>query len=247
MKQSERRHLRTNEVASAVTWLTTGVVGHRSALGWTLLGLVLVAAAVGGYFAWRYYVEGRASVLLADGLVVATTPVVTPAQMLTNPPPQGQQTFASTEARAEASVSKLLQAADAYPSTTNGIAARYYAAAALAETSKLDEARQQYQQVIDRDGNGLWGRVARLGLATVDLRAKRYDAAIAAFRDLATTADTDLPADGLLMELAAAYQQAGKRNEAVRTYNRIVNEFPDSLYVDEAKSRVETLKTPEAS
>lgn len=243
MKQSERRHLRQNEVAAAVAWFQSRLASHWGALGWTMAIVVVVMGAVGGYLAWRSYVERQAGALLADGMVVATAPVVTPAQLLTNPPPQGLQTFPSSEARAKASVSKLLRAADAYPATESGIAARYYAATALAETSKLDEARQQYQQVVDRDGNGLWGRMARLGLASVDLRAKRYDAAIAGFRNLVTHADADLPADGLLMQLGQAYQQAGKRDEAIRTYNRIVTEFPESLYASDAKTRVEALKT----
>jgi TolA-binding protein len=243
MKQSERRHLRQNEVARAVGWLQSRLASHWGGLGWTLTIVVVAIAAVGGYFAWRSYVERQAGVLLADGMVVATAPVVTPAQLLTNPPPQGLQTFPSSQARAEASVSKLLRAADAYPATASGIAARYYAATALAETSKLDEARQQYQHVIDRDGNGFWGRMARLGLTAVDLRAKRYDAAITGLRNLVANADADLPADGLLMQLAQAYQQAGKRDEAIRTYDRVVSEFPESLYVSDAKTRVEALKT----
>jgi predicted negative regulator of RcsB-dependent stress response len=243
MKQAERRHLRQNEVAVALTWLQERLSGRWGALGWTTGIVIVVVAAVGGYLAWQSYVERQAGVLLADGMVVATAPVVTPAQLLTNPPPQGLQTFPSSQARAKASVSKLLRAADAYPATASGIAARYYAATALAETSKLDEARRQYQTVIERDGDGLWGRMARLGVATVDLRAKRYDAAITGFRTLVTTADADLPADGLLMQLAQAYQEAGKRNDAIRTYNRIVSEFPESLYVGDAKTRVEALKT----
>ncbi|MGH9163653.1 MAG: tetratricopeptide repeat protein [Vicinamibacteraceae bacterium] len=243
MKQAERRHLRQNEVAVALTWLQERLSGRLGALGWTTAIVIVVVAAVGGYFAWRSYVERQAGALLADGMVVATAPVVTPAQLLTNPPPQGLQTFPSSQARAKASVSKLLRAADAYPATASGAAARYYAATALAETSKLDEARRQYQAVIDRDGDRLWGRMARLGLATVDLRAKRYDAAITGFRNLVTKADADLPADGLLMQLAQAYQQAGKRDDAIRTYNRIVSEFPESLYVADAKTQVEALKT----
>ncbi|MPZ20470.1 MAG: tetratricopeptide repeat protein [Luteitalea sp.] len=243
MKQSERRHLRQNEVAAAVTWLQGRMASYWGAVGWTMAIAVVAIVAVGGYLAWRSYVERHAGALLADGMVVATAPVVTPAQLLTNPPPEGQETFSSSQARAAASVSKLLHAAETYPATSSGIAARYYAATALAETAKLDEARQQYQGVIDRDADGLWGRMARLGLATVDLRAKRYDAAITGFRSLLANADADLPADGLLMHLAQAYQEAGKRDEAIRAYNRIVSEFPESLYVSDATTRVEALKT----
>ena len=56
-------------------------------------------------------------------------------------------------------------------------------------------------------------------------------------------ADRDgmLPVDGVLMQLARAYEKAGKAAEARTAYKRVVDEFPDSLYVPAARTELTRL------
>jgi outer membrane protein assembly factor BamD (BamD/ComL family) len=54
--------------------------------------------------------------------------------------------------------------------------------------------------------------------------------------------DTDLPVDGILMELGEAYRRAGRLPEAVRAYTRIVDEFPKSVYTADARRQIDELK-----
>ena len=75
--------------------------------------------------------------------------------------------------QAGSGVSKFLAAADAYPDTTAGIAARYHAAATLAALGRQAEARQRYAEVIDRDGRGVYGKMAKLGQAELNVQEKR--------------------------------------------------------------------------
>jgi outer membrane protein assembly factor BamD (BamD/ComL family) len=51
-----------------------------------------------------------------------------------------------------------------------------------------------------------------------------------------------LPVDGVLMQLGQAYQRAGKGEDAARAFNRVVEEFPDSVYVAEARRELEAAK-----
>ena len=44
------------------------------------------------------------------------------------------------------------------------------------------------------------------------------------------------------MQLARTAMQGGKTDEATRAYNRVINEFPQSLYAAEAKQKIAELK-----
>jgi outer membrane protein assembly factor BamD (BamD/ComL family) len=44
------------------------------------------------------------------------------------------------------------------------------------------------------------------------------------------------------MQLGRTYLQAGKRADAQQTFNRLVEEFPDSTFAGDARKEIETLK-----
>jgi outer membrane protein assembly factor BamD (BamD/ComL family) len=54
--------------------------------------------------------------------------------------------------------------------------------------------------------------------------------------------DGPLPVDGILMQLGKTYLEAGKRADAQQTFNRIVDEYPESPFSTDAKREIETLK-----
>ena len=137
---------------------------------------------------------------------------------------------------------KLKAAAEAYPNTTAGITARYHLAGAYSALGRHQEAVQAYDDVIARDGKGLYGRMARLGKADEQARNGQYDAAIAAFKELSESKDSELPVDAILMQLGRTYRDAGKQNDARQTFNRIVQEYPESAFSGEAKKELENLK-----
>ena len=97
---------------------------------------------------------------------------------------------------------------------------------------------------MDRGGDGLYGQTARLGLAEAYTRAGQYEQAITAYKELAQRKDGQLPVDGILIQLGRTYRDAGKVADAQQTFNRIVEEFPDSPFNAEAKRELEALKKP---
>jgi len=54
--------------------------------------------------------------------------------------------------------------------------------------------------------------------------------------------DGPLPVDGILMQLGKTYLEAGKRADAQQTFNKLVEEYPESPYTSDAKRELETLK-----
>ena len=59
---------------------------------------------------------------------------------------------------------------------------------------------------------------------------------------LTQTASGPLPVDGVLMQLGRTYLDAGKRAEAQQTFNRLVEEYPESQYSGEARRELDNLK-----
>ncbi len=248
MKRSERHRLKENEVALSVVRVREQFDEHRReiiAIGSTV-GLILVLVV--GFFWWRSYTDSQSREMLIQAMAVQQAQVVPPTPppaagqpanaATTPPPPPG--TFPSEQAKLAAALPKFLAAADAYPSTKAGIAARYHAAACLVGLGRTKEAIDQYKQVIDRASSDIYGDMGRLGLAEAEMQAGQYDAAINGYRELSTKAN--LPTDAILMQMGRAYAAAGKKAQAQQTFQRILDEFPQSQYAQQARRELDTVK-----
>jgi predicted negative regulator of RcsB-dependent stress response len=248
MNTAERHRLKDNEIAQGIA--VAGDVWERNSK--TILQAVgvvaIVAIAAGGYWWFQRHRLEQASALLAAARSTASaplTPAPTPAvpgQPAPPPTPPNPDAFANEAARREAALKKFQAAADAYPSTTAGLQARLHAASLLGEMGKIADAEKQLEEISRLDGNGLYGRMARLGIATIQVDSGRAEPAIATLTALAQRTDLEIPVDGVLMQLGRAYEKAGKTADAVRTFTRIGEEFPDSPYAGEARTELDRLK-----
>ena len=239
MKRVERHHLKQNDL-EVFTQRARHVVHTRRRETMAVLGVIVVAGVAGlGYSLWGGRTEGRAHELLAEALSLSDARVGAPIAPGT---PGAGVSFPTEALRAEAALAKLKAAADAYPATDAGIYARYLQAATLIDLGRPAEAAPVYQLVIDRSGDRIYGQMARLGLADAQARAGQFDQAINAFKELAQRKDGPLPVDAILMQLGRAYRDAGKRADAQQTFNRIVEEFPDSPFNADAKRELDSLK-----
>jgi tetratricopeptide (TPR) repeat protein len=236
MKGIERRRLKENELSHVLNEATSRLAENRDKYGKLLLVVLLVALGAGGYWAWKTRADTRAQVTLLEALAVVQSPVEEP-KLVNGKPTQTPGSYPTIAARAEASLPKFAAVYNAYPSTPAGIAARYYAASALAMLGRGAEAATRYQEVVDRAGTrNFYGRMAQLGKIEAHLQAKQFDQAMSAAQALANnTADQSLPRDAVLMELGRVYAAAGKTTEARQTFNKVVTDFPESPYADEAK------------
>ena len=242
MKRTERKHLKENELRTFARETrerfeerkreTTAIVA--------VVGVLAVLAIV--YFVWRDRVQTRAHALLADAVTVQTARVGPPPAAGTPAANNPGLSFATEREKAQAALTKFKVAADAYPSTDAGMYARYQQATSYMTLGQPKEAAATYQQVIDRAGDNIYGQMAKLGLAESQARSGQYDQAINTFRELSLRKDGRLPVDGILMQLGRAYLDAGKRAEAQQTFNRIVEEFPESPFSGDARRELDGLK-----
>jgi TolA-binding protein len=244
MKSTERHRLKENEFARTVGRAREVLETRRRDMV-VIVAVVLVAIAIAaGYAGWKHSRDTKANTMLASALAVAGAPVVAPTPPAPGSPMPVQQpgTFQTEQAKLEAALPKFVEAADKYPDTDAGIAARYHAAGSLASLGRLAEAEQRYQEVMDKAGSRIYGRTARLGLAEAQVLQGKYDSAIKILQELSTDSKSEIPLDGVLMELGRAYMKAGKKNEAAHAFSRVVEEFPQSLYIADARREMEEAK-----
>jgi tetratricopeptide (TPR) repeat protein len=244
MKSTERHKLKENEFARTMAHARDVVQTGGRDMATIIVVVVVALALASGYAWWRQSRNAKANAVLAEALAVEGAPVVAPVAPAPGSPLPVQQTgtFATEEAKLEAALPKLLKAADAYPNTDAGITARYHAAAALAALGRYAEAEQRYQEVVDKAGSRIYGRTGKLGLAGVQVAQAKYDNAIKIYQEVATDTKSQLPIDGVLMQLGRAYMKAGKKNEAAHAFTRVVEEFPQSLYAADARREMEEAK-----
>jgi tetratricopeptide (TPR) repeat protein len=244
MKATERHRLKENEFARSVAHAQQVMASRGRDIGLLVTLIVVALLLAGGYAWWRQNRNEKATALLAQGLAVEEAPVVAPAAPAPGSPMPVQQagTFPTEQARLEAALPRLQHAADTYPNTDAGITARYHLASVLAELGRYAEAEQRYKEVADKAGNKLYGRTAKLGQADAQVAQGKYDEAIKIYQELSTDKNSQLPVDGVLMQLGRAYMKAGKKNEAAHAFTRVVEEFPQSLYAADARREMEEAK-----
>jgi predicted negative regulator of RcsB-dependent stress response len=239
MKRTERHHLKENEFADFVLSARQTLEARRSQVLGVALAVVVIAGAVIGYFAWRSSQESKAGILLAGALAVEDARVGPPAA--DGRPPTGLS-FTTVREKSQAALTKYKDLADRYPSTDAGKFARYQEAKTRMALGVPAEAAKSFQMVIDSAGSSMYGRMARLGLAEAQARSGQVDQAISTFNDVAQRKEADIPTEGVLMQLARTYRDAGRKGEAEQTFNRIVAEYPATAYAAEARTELERLK-----
>jgi TolA-binding protein len=239
MKRTERRHLKENELAALALNAKEAFETRRREF--TIAALVLVAAVLGvlGYLGWRSSQQNRAGALLTDALTVSEARVGPPPAPGA---PAAGLSFPTEAEKQQAALAKFKAVADRFPNTDAGMFARYREAATLMALGKPSEAAAVYQQVIDRAGDAIYGQMAQLGLAEAQARSGQHDQAIELYKRLAENTEGPLPVDGVLMQLGRTYLDAGKTAEAQQTFNRVVEEFPDSPFTAEARRELDSLK-----
>ena len=242
MKRTERHHLKENELENWTRQARERLEARKREIGLTVAVLAVVAVAAAAYYAWHESVNGRAAAMLADAMVAQDARVVPP------PPPGGTSTqstvgtYPTEQAKLEAALAKFKSAADAYPSTDPGLFARYQQCATLMALGRSSDSATCYQDVVKRGGNSVYGQMAQLGLAEAQARTGQYEQAINGFKELAQRKDGPLPIDGVLMQLGRTYLDAGKAGDAQQTFNRLVQEYPESPFSAEARKELDGLK-----
>jgi TolA-binding protein len=238
VKAQERHQLKQNDFARTAARVVETVSENRQHVLMTVAAVVVAAALVGGYFWWTKRAADRAGAMLGEAMAVVEAPVV-PAPTLPGAT-QAAGTFPTEAARQEAALQALQRVTNEYGSTEAGLAARYQLGALFLRAGRAADAEAAFRAVADA-GSDLYSPSARMGVAEALVAQSKFDEAIQVLTQLSGDRDGMLPIDGVLMQLARTCARAGKTQDARAAYKRIVDEFPESGYVAEARRQLTLL------
>ena len=235
MKGSERHRLKENELSHVLGDATARLQENRSTFGLAagIVALLLVAGV--GYWAWTTRKrKPRAGPARRRYRHHAGAGGGAEARQRS----RGATGYPTVQARAEAALAKFAEVYNAYPSTDAGIASRYYAASALAMLGRHEEAADAFSgnrrsRRGEQRSTAAWRGSASSRPTPRRRNTTRRSAAAQALVN--NTSDDTIPRDALLMELGRVQAAAGKKAEAKQTLDKVIAEFPESPYIEEAK------------
>ncbi|MCY3969539.1 MAG: tetratricopeptide repeat protein [Acidobacteria bacterium] len=263
MSRLTREEMRRDEVREAVFSASTWFAEHIRQI---LIGIAGVIVVVVGVVLFLNYQEGReaeASFELSKALEVFRAEVKAPEadtalDFLDAPPdsapgegdagaePAAQEdgeeeglTFASdAERRAEAR-SALEAVRESYGSTSSGRLASVYLGQIAAAEGDTATARALWTEYLESNGGDHALAIGlQMNLYSLDRAEGRGEQLAAELRGAVATETSELPKDVLLFELAATLDQLGDEEGARETYQRIVDEHPDSGYAIRARQQL---------
>jgi tetratricopeptide (TPR) repeat protein len=202
--------------------------------------LVLVLAAVSVFSMLRGRRERAVNVAFDAAMRVYETPLAAEVQ---ETPPPGVMPFANARDKYTKAAAAFDGVERAHPTHLLGRRARYYAALCRLELGDSDAALKALKALADGAPAGtLEGALARIAVADASRRAGSLDRAVESYRALVDEAALGMPRDYVLMSLASTLESAQRTTEAVASYRRLYEEFPDSVYAPEAQRRAAYLK-----
>ncbi len=128
-----------------------------------------------------------------------------------------------------------------YGSSRAAPRARYYKALALASLRKFDDAAKTLEEFLHQSPRAVLAPMARFELAQVREAQGNTGEALLQFQALAEDPRGLFPREEGLMGVARCQEALGRKDEAKKTYEKIISDFPGSEYAGEARSRVQDL------
>jgi hypothetical protein len=240
LKKELKEQIKQDEFASGLEQAAAWAGQHRDELR-IGIGVAVVLLAAGGAVAYFQAQRSReAERALRDALTTYDAPVSTEVAPGADRPTG--QVFASSEEKYKTVAAALEGVERRYGSSAVGLRAKYYAALARIELKQYAEAEKALLEIQNR-GSGIEPELARVAMADLYRRSGQVDKAVEAYKGLATNPNANLPRDFALLSAAQTLEDAQRWAEARATYRQLTEEFPASVYAEQARTRAEYLQT----
>jgi tetratricopeptide (TPR) repeat protein len=237
-----RKEIRKDDFASAVGRSVEYAESHVRTFVYALVAIVVVGAIAAGV----YTLLGRRSENANDALAKAMKIYGAPINATGAKPNDAKDPSFADEASRRARAKTLLEKVRSDYSHTDAadVAGLYLAQIAIAE-GKPAEARKLWSDFVDKHSDNILAGEARINLIHLDRATGpkvKVEELAQRLKAMTEESEPPLPQDVLLNELGATYDQLGRKDEAIQSYRRIVEEFPQSAYRSSAQQRLSALE-----
>lgn len=228
MARITRRQLKRNELAETFGRTVDYVSHHRRGATEAIAAGVAILLLAAGFLLFRGWRERSAGRELSEALAILEAPLASDPAAAT-----AARTFA-TAAEREREASRHLEAAAKKGGTQAGRAARVIVAA---RSEKATESVTTLTKVA-RDAELEVAAAAEIDAARLLAASGKATEAIDRLKRAIESPKSAAPKDVLLFVLAETYEKSGAAVDARGTYQRIVNDYPNSPYRSAAREKL---------
>lgn len=228
MARITRRQLKRNELAETFGRTVDYVSHHRRGATEAIAAGVAILLLAAGFLLFRGWRERSAGRELSEALAILEAPLASDPAAAT-----AARTFA-TAAEREREASRHLEAAAKKGGTQAGRAARVIVAA---RSEKATESVNTLTKVA-RDAELEVAAAAEIDAARLLAASGKATEAIDRLKRAIESPKSAAPKDVLLFVLAETYEKSGAAVDARGTYQRIVNDYPNSPYRSAAREKL---------
>ena len=221
-----RKDLKRNDLADSVGRTVEYVTSHRGGVGKAVAAAVGVAVIASGFFLVKAYREASAGKELSAGLAALQAPLASDPGASA-----ATQTYPTGPARDQAADEHFRRAAS-HGGTAPGRAASVILAA---RAEKPAAALETFSRAA-RDSRAEIAAAAQIDAAKLLASQGKSSEAIERLKRAVEAPEATVPKDALLFAMAQIYEQSGASADAKATYQRIVNDYPNSPYRADARS-----------
>jgi len=229
-----RKELKQDKIKETFEHGAEAVFSHRTL---TLIVLLVILAVVGTWSVRRIYIDRQtvhASAAFNEAMKVYAARIG-PA----DPAQPGEPAFADEASRSTAAQQKFAQVADKYPHNYYGRLSRYYSALCLEDGERLNQALEELKKIGDT-GDPEITAISRYQTAVIYARTGKTNEAVKLYRTLAEQRSVLVPRPMVLLELANTLRTSNA-DEAVKVYEQVKTEFPNSAVAEEADKGMSTI------
>lgn len=207
-------------------WMDRWIVPNRRVIVVVALLLLVVAVLGGGFWFWQEAQERHAAAAYAPAMARLSA-----ARGREIPP----------EARATA-VRELEAALQTYPSATMAAEAAFELAGLRFAERQYAQARSAYEIARARAASRTLQTLARLGTATTWEAERNFPKAIEAYQaGLGDLKPGEFQFEETLVALARVHELAGRKDDAVAAYRRLLKDVPKTTRADDVRARLASL------
>ena len=223
-----------NVLGRSVEYAETHSRGLLLALG----GLLVLAALVAGFFLYLGSRRDDASAALGKAIEVYQAPI---AATGAKPDDPAKPTFPDEAARRARAKQLFTEVRDDFGLTDAADVAGLYLGRIAAAEGDMATARQLWTDFVDDHGDHFLASQARLNLYQLDRQEGKGEAVVGRLQALLAESEPELPKDVALYELAQTYEQMKRKPEAQASYQKLIDEYPQSAYTQLAQQRLAAL------
>jgi predicted negative regulator of RcsB-dependent stress response len=233
-----RRQLKEDKFASTAGEAVHWASDHRRNLVFGIIAIVIVAAAVAGYYFWNNSQTDQANVLIGRAEKTFMAQIRAPGI----PATPGETSFASITERGKQAEKEFKAIADQFSHTKPGKLARYMEAVAALQAGETNVGEKQLQAAID-SGDKDVASMAKLKLASLYVSSNKTGDAAKIYKDLSDHPTGTVPKAQAQLAMAEMYEATDPK-QASMIYQQIEKENPNSPEAQIAKSKTATPPPP---